>query len=329
MYILDFFDIGKEVIWGGDKLAYNYNKAFDKTKNIGESFEVSVIESMESVVKNGEFKGISLRELAEKYKEDILGINAIEGNAKYSVFPLLVKLIDAKDKLSIQVHPDDDYAKLHYNSLGKNEMWVVLDAEAGSKLLIGFNEGFNKEDLKHCLEKGENVENIFKFLDVQKGDTFYIPAGCVHAILGGVVIAEIQTSSDLTFRVYDWGRVDKNGRQRELNIKEALETIKEIDTKKIKVEKKFEKFIGYEKSKLVENKFFNVEEINIEESKTLEYSLDKKSFEIIMTLEGDAQIKCEENEVELYKTKTVLIPASVKSCKIDAKKYTKVLRIRV
>ena len=241
MYLLEFNEIPKEVIWGGNSLASIYSKPFDKDKTIGESWEICDLPNDNSVVSNGELKGKTLSYLVKEYGSELLGTKC-----KEDYFPLLIKLIDAKDKLSIQVHPDEEYANKRHNKHGKNEMWYVIDALENSKLLIGLKENITKEDLKRALLNKENIEDKFNYFHINKGDAFYIPSGCIHAILGNAVIAEIQIPSDVTYRLYDWDRLDKNGKSRELHIEDSFNVIKDINAFPILVNSKF--FILFETS---------------------------------------------------------------------------------
>lgn len=210
-----------EKIWGGQKLRTLMGKDFGALANCGESWEVSGIAGKESVVASGfPLEGNTLPELVEVYMGDLVGEKVYDkfGND----FPLLVKFIDAQDDLSVQVHPDDALAQRRYGTRGKTEMWYVLQADAGSGLYVGFKKGVKKEDYQRALASGE-VAQLLEFYPVTSGDLFFIPAGTVHAIGKGVLLAEVQQSSDCTYRVFDWNRTDANGKSRELHVEEALE----------------------------------------------------------------------------------------------------------
>lgn len=304
MYIMEFNEIGKEAIWGGNKLALLYSKSFDKTKNIGESWEISGLEGSESIISNGELKGKTLSYAMKVYGKKLLGEDS---NCDY--FPLLIKIIDAKDKLSIQVHPKEDYANKRHHKHGKNEMWFVINAEKNAKLLIGMKEGITKDTLKEYLNSGKNIENMFNYADIKNGDAFYIPAGCVHAILGDVVLAEIQTPSDVTYRLYDWDRKDKNGNRRELHIEDSFNVIENVDYKTLKLNGITEKENGdFDLCKIISNEYFTVEKICLKEKCEYKFSTDISSFEIILVTEGSGIIEAS-NKIKLNETKTVLLPA--------------------
>ncbi|MEI0563025.1 type I phosphomannose isomerase catalytic subunit [Brachyspira pulli] len=323
MYLLEFNEISKEVIWGGNSLSTVYSKPFDKDKTIGESWEICDLPNDNNVVSNGELKGKTLSYLVKEYGSKLLGTKY-----KEDYFPLLIKLIDAKDKLSIQVHPDEEYANKRHNKHGKNEMWYVMDTYGDAELLIGLKENVTKEDLKKTIDNKENIEDMFNYFDIKKGDAFYIPSGCIHAILGNVIIAEIQTPSDVTYRLYDWNRVDKNGKSRELHIEDSFNVIKNINAFSLKSSKNNKiKTNTLEINTVFTNDYFTTEEYIINgdySSKT-----NEESFEIIIVLEGDGTIESSVNSVDLKIGKTVLVPASLGDYTIKSSKGMKFLRVTI
>ena len=323
MYLLEFNEISKEVIWGGNSLSTVYSKPFDKDKTIGESWEICDLSNDNNVVSNGELKGKTLSYLVKEYGSKLLGTKY-----KEDYFPLLIKLIDAKDKLSIQVHPDEEYANKRHNKHGKNEMWYVMDTYGDAKLLIGLKENVTKEDLKKAIDNKENIEDMFNYFDIKKGDAFYIPSGCIHAILGNVIIAEIQTPSDVTYRLYDWNRVDKNGKSRELHIEDSFNVIKNINAFSLKSSKNNKiKTNTLEINTVFTNDYFTTEEYIINgdySSKT-----NEESFEIIIVLEGDGTIESSVNSIDLKIGKTVLVPASLGDYTIKSSKGMKFLRVTI
>ena len=323
MYLLEFNEISKEVIWGGNSLSTVYSKPFDKDKTIGESWEICDLPNDNNVVSNGELKGKTLSYLVKEYGSKLLGTKY-----KEDYFPLLIKLIDAKDKLSIQVHPDEEYANKRHNKHGKNEMWYVMDTYGDAKLLIGLKENVTKEDLKKAIDNKENIEDMFNYFDIKKGDAFYIPSGCIHAILGNVIIAEIQTPSDVTYRLYDWNRVDKNGKSRELHIEDSFNVIKNINAFSLKSSKNNKiKTNTLEINTVFTNDYFTTEEYIINgdySSKT-----NEESFEIIIVLECDGTIESSVNSVDLKIGKTVLVPASLGDYTIKSSKGMKFLRVTI
>lgn len=221
LYPLRFEPIYKNTIWGGGKILALKGMQ-PNGENLGESWEVSGVEDNVSVVADGYLKGTSLAELIQKYKEIFVGETVYQryGNQ----FPLLFKFIDAHDDLSVQVHPDDEIARKHRQSNGKTEFWYVIDAEEGSSLYAGLKKNCFPEELRTAVESGGVCELLNKE-EVEAGDAFFLPAGRVHAIGAGILIAEIQQTSDATYRLYDYNRVDKDGNPRELHLDKALESI--------------------------------------------------------------------------------------------------------
>ncbi|MGN0207202.1 MAG: type I phosphomannose isomerase catalytic subunit, partial [Muribaculaceae bacterium] len=211
----------KPVIWGGDKIA-----AFKGVEcgrhDIGESWEISGVPGHESIVATGENKGLSLPEVIEKYKGDLVGWNVYRrfGNE----FPLLIKLIDAKSNLSLQVHPDDNLARRRHNSLGKTEMWYIIDTDADARILAGMSKEIDADEYVRRVEDNTILDVVAEH-NSHPGDLFFLPAGRIHAICAGNLLAEIQETSDITYRVYDYGRVDAYGRPRELHVDLAKDAI--------------------------------------------------------------------------------------------------------
>jgi mannose-6-phosphate isomerase len=222
LYPFKFKTIYKDKIWGGQKIKTILGKDFGHLPNCGETWEISGVKSDVSVVENGAMAGESLDQLLEQYQGELVGKKVYShfGN----VFPLLVKFIDAADDLSIQVHPDDTLAKKRHNSFGKTEMWYVIEANPGSTLISGFNQPVNEEKYLEKFNSG-HLTDILNREDVAAGDVFFLPAGRVHTIGKGLLIAEIQQTSDITYRIYDFDRVDSNGNKRELHTEEALAAI--------------------------------------------------------------------------------------------------------
>lgn len=336
MYILELSEIGKETVWGGSLLASLYSKPFESDKSIGESWEISDLNEEKNIILNGEFKGKTLSFLVERYKEEFLGSNCIEAlqlisAKKEKYFPLLIKFIDAKDKLSIQVHPDEEYAYKKHKKHGKNEMWYIVEAKNNAKILLGLREGIDKNILKKAIDNNiNNIESLFNYFEVKKGDAYYIPNGCVHAILGDIMIAEIQTSSDITYRLYDWKRIDKDGKARELHIEDAFNVIENIDAYQLKSEKRNKfKNRDLEINEIFSNKYFTAEEYFIKNK--FSSQTNSKTFEIFIDIEGDGFIESDikDNNIKLEAGKTVLIPACMGNYRIKADNEIKFLRITV
>ncbi|MGX7668137.1 type I phosphomannose isomerase catalytic subunit [Flavobacterium pedocola] len=221
LYPLVFKPILKDRIWGGTKLKSLLNKDIPTTTT-GESWEISTVPGDASIVANGVFEGTSINELVSKDPAAVLGKQVYE---KYGVeFPLLFKFLDAREDLSIQLHPNDELAKKRHNSFGKTEMWYVIQADLDSKIIVGFKEKSSPDEYLINLEN-KTLPKILKEIPVKQGDVFFLETGTIHAIGAGIVIAEIQQTSDITYRIYDWDRVDAEGNSRELHIDLALEAI--------------------------------------------------------------------------------------------------------
>ncbi|WP_335974313.1 type I phosphomannose isomerase catalytic subunit [Gaetbulibacter jejuensis] len=309
LYPIKFTPILKDKIWGGQKLKTLLNKTSD-LPNIGESWEISDVEGDTSVVANGALKGQTLKQIQETYKEDLIGLQnyRVFGNK----FPLLIKFIDAKQDLSIQLHPNDELAAKRHNSFGKTEMWYVMQADEGSNLIVGFNQKMDAETYLSHLEN-KTLTEILNFDKVKVGDTYFIEVGRVHAIGAGVVVAEIQQTSDITYRVYDWDRVDDEGNERELHNDLAIDAID------FEMEDNFR--VSYEKAKNQSNKmvscpYFTTSYLDVDS--TLKKENNHDSFLIYMCVEGEAQITTDSATETIKKGETILLPAAVKNYEITS-----------
>ncbi|WP_296382080.1 type I phosphomannose isomerase catalytic subunit, partial [Winogradskyella sp.] len=281
LYPLKFQPILKDKIWGGEKLNQYFNKDSD-SKFLGESWEISTVPEAISIISNGKLKGTSLQELLNTYKSDLLGIKNYERFGKE--FPLLIKFIDAKEDLSIQLHPNDELAKNRYNSFGKTEMWYIMQADKDANLIVGFNQDVDKDTyLKHL--KNKTLTKILNFDKVKEGDTYFIEAGRVHAIGAGVLLAEIQQTSDVTYRVYDWDRVDDEGNERELHNDIAIEAFDFEMNEDFRVEYKKKKNASNE---IVNCPFFITNFMEIDSSIEKHNIFD--SFIIYMCVDGEVEI---------------------------------------
>ena len=217
MEIMKLVPTGKDYLWGGTRLREEYGKKIDLAP-LAETWECSVHPDGPSYISNGEFKGVALADVLKQHPEYI-GTKVEDGK-----LPVLVKFIDAKKDLSVQVHPSDDYAKEHEGDNGKTEMWYVIDAEEGAHLIYGFQHEVTEEILRKAVKTGTLDKHLQK-VEVHKGDTYFVPAGTVHGIGKGILVAEIQESSNVTYRVYDYNRVDKNGKKRELHFDKAVQVM--------------------------------------------------------------------------------------------------------
>jgi len=321
LYPLKFQPVLKEKIWGGNKLKELFNKVTD-AENIGESWELSGIDGDESVVMNGFLAGNSLTELIEVYMGDLVGDKIYE---RFGLsFPLLFKLIDSNDKLSIQVHPNDEIAAQRHNSFGKTEMWYVVAAEPGAELVIGFKNDCSRDEYLDALDTG-NVEDLLQNVPIKKGDVFFIPAGLVHAIGKGAVIAEIQQSSDITYRIYDYKRVDDKGNERELHTQQALDVIRFEPSKNPKTEYQTK---PNELTPLVSCEYFTTNLVSFDRPLTRNYGrLD--SFVAYMCVEGSFVISVSGEKTTVDTGETVLVPASVIEVDLIPDRPTKFLEVYI
>ena len=303
LYPLKFEPILKDKIWGGTKLKSLFNKAAE-TDKLGESWELSGYENDESVVTNGFLAGNTLPELIEIYMGELIGDSIFD---EYGLsFPLLFKLIDANENLSIQVHPGDEVAAERHNSYGKTEMWYVVDAEPGAELIIGFSEDCSRDEYLDALDEGR-IEDLLQKVPVKKGDVFFTPAGLVHAIGKGVVVAEIQQSSDITYRIYDYKRVDDQGNERELHTEQALDVINFNASKEPKT---VYTPLMNEVTPLVSCNYFTTNMLRFNKSIARQYAkID--SFVSYMCLEGNFVIDFGGEKTIVNKGDTILIPASI------------------
>ena len=291
-------------IWGGEKIRTILDKDFGNLPNCGESWEISTIEGNVSVVNNGFLAGNSLEELVEVYMGDLVGDKVFD---KFGTeFPLLIKFIDANDDLSVQVHPDDELALKRHQSFGKTEMWYVVHADEGAKLNSGFNKPIDPSQYLEALSSGKIID-ILNFTEVKAGDVFFMPAGRVHAIGKGIVVAEIQQTSDITYRIFDFNRKDSNGNERELHNGIALEAIDFTWQPDYRTNYKIDR---NKSSEVVANQYFNTSilEFDKEIHKDI-YHLD--SFVIYICVEGEYEIGWEEGTERVKKGETILVPASL------------------
>ncbi|HWD87997.1 MAG TPA: type I phosphomannose isomerase catalytic subunit [Mucilaginibacter sp.] len=308
LYPLKFKTIYKDKIWGGQKIKTYLNKDFGDLPNCGETWEVSGVKSDVSVVAEGPLEGQSLAELLEKYKDHLVGKKVY--NHFDNTFPLLVKFIDANDDLSIQVHPNDELAKERHNSFGKTEMWYVIEADEGSTLISGFNQQVNEQIYLDKLNSG-HIMDILNREDVHAGDVFFLPAGRVHTIGKGLLIAEIQQTSDITYRIYDFDRVDDKGKKRELHTEEAVDAIDYNFYPEYKTKYHPQK---NEAVRLVKCPYFTTNVMDYSESVQRDYShLD--SFVIHVCLEGNYVIECQGGQHTVKMGECILVPNT--SGKVD------------
>lgn len=309
LYPFKFYPILKERLWGGTKLETVLEKPI--TSDItGESWELSAVPGDISTVANGALEGASLQELINEHKEALLGKKVFERFG--TDFPILIKFIDAKQDLSIQVHPNDELAKERHNSFGKTEMWYITQADEGSELIVGFNKEVTKEEYQEHLNNN-TLTDILNYEKVKEGDTFFINTGKIHAIGAGIMLAEIQQTSDITYRVYDFNRKDKEGNLRELHTELALDAIDYEMKDDFKVD-----YVNEENScgPMVDCPYFTTNYWNISKATTIDVT-ERDSFTIFMCTKGAATITTPNGEVAVKKGETVLIPADSGEIKIS------------
>lgn len=321
LYPLKFKSIYKERIWGGNKLQTQLNKNVTG-HSIGESWEISDVKGEPSVVAEGELQGKTLQELSKTFQEQLLGKKVYD--AFGTKFPLLIKYIDAKSDLSIQVHPNDKLAKERHNSFGKTEMWYVMQADEGAKLMVGFNQEVTKEEYKKHVDNNTLTE-ILNFEEVKKGDVYFLPTGRIHAIGGGIVLAEIQQTSDITYRIYDWNRVDSEGNSRELHTDLALDAIDYTLHKNYKTEYQE---VQNEVTTIVNCPYFTTNLIPFMGTLSLNHA-DKDSFVIYMCVKGNVRFETESHTQELKFGETLLLPASIKNTIIHTKEASELLEVYI
>lgn len=303
MYPIKLVAPCKDYVWGGNRLREDFFKVSDKDR-IAETWELSCHPDGESVIANGEFKGKTLSEYVKVCGNSVLG-----GNFKGRDFPILIKFIDAKDNLSVQVHPNDEYAKRVENSLGKTEMWYVIDCEEGATLVCGFKGNPSKEEVRKRIEDGTIME-VLNSVPVKKGDVFFIEAGTVHAIGKNILIAEIQQNSNTTYRLYDFGR------GREVHIDKSLDV---IDTSLGKATPQYDTVLkqGYSTRKLIECDYFKTTLIRVSTEITL--SVQGDTFQSLIFLDGEGTLKYHGGEISVRKGDSIFLPANFGEYTISGK----------
>jgi mannose-6-phosphate isomerase len=310
LYPLKFEPVLKEKVWGGNALVSRYNKKPIDSQKIGESWELSAIADNQSVVNNGFLAGNNIGELIEVYMGDITGDSIFE---KFGTeFPLLIKFIEAREDLSIQVHPGNVMAKERHKAYGKTEMWYILESKKGTQVYTGFKEGVTKELYQEAIRNGK-LADLLNVESVEEGDTFFTPAGRVHAIGAGTVLVEIQQTSDITYRIFDWNRKSSGKEQRELHTGLALDAIDFAapGKHKIKIDPELNKT-----ENLVSCEFFNTNIIRFNTTLKKEfYIID--SFVVYICIEGEFLIHWDGNTEKVIKGDTVLLPAMIKEISLE------------
>lgn len=322
MYPLKFKPILKQTIWGGDRII-PFKHLNENLPNVGESWEISGVPGNESVVANGEFKGKTLRELINIFREELVGESVYKRFS--TTFPLLIKFIDARQDLSIQVHPDDETAKKRHNSLGKTEMWYVMDATEGAKLRSGFKTKIGPKEYKELVHNS-TITDVLAEYEIKKGDVFFLPAGRVHSIGAGAFIAEIQETSDITYRIFDFDRKDANGNTRELHTELAKDVIDyEVhDDYRTQYTPEMN-----EPVELVACPYFTTSVYDMTETINCDYT-ELDSFIIYICMEGSCTITNNEGDsIELQAGESTLLAATTQEVTIEPHDHVKLLETYV
>lgn len=319
---MKFHPVFKEKIWGGDKIKTRLGLNFSPLPNCGEAWALSGVPECQTLVLDGFLQGNELNEIVEIYMEDLVGEKVYEryGNE----FPLLIKFIDAQDYLSIQVHPDDELAAKRCIGRGKTEMWYILDADPGAELIRGFTHTLTPEIyLQHLGRK--RLRDILNVEHVKKGDSFFIPAGLVHALGPGILLAEIQQTSDTTYRIYDWDRVDENGHSRELHTELALDAIN------FKVDEQHKPFFGPVRStetNLATSPYFTTNLLHIDKPHEINKE-ELDSFVILIGVEGSTLIRSDDHRLELRMGEVALIPAMAENLILIPDRRSQLLEVHI
>ena len=307
LYPLKFQPIFKERLWGGNKLRTVLEKEADGD-TVGESWELSGVPGDATTLVNGPYAGKTLPELIGEFPGEVLGNEVLERFGEE--FPILIKFIDARLDLSIQLHPGDELARTRHNSFGKTEMWYILDADPGAELIVGFREDVSRERYQQALEGG-TLTDLLHYQSVSTGDAFFINSGKIHAIGGGILLAEIQQSSDVTYRVYDFNRRDAQGKLRELHTDLALDAID--------YRRRDDFVLDYSRqpntsNSLARSPYFNTDYLKLDRDRDLQF--DGKSFTVFMCLSGTATLVAGGVAEEFRAGETLMLPAAVHKARL-------------
>ena len=298
---------GKGYLWGGERLKTEYNKDLQITP-LAETWECSVHPDGPSTVMNGEYAGRKLNEVIEE-RPDLIG-------SKSDRFPILVKFIDAAKDLSVQVHPDDDYAAKNENDRGKTEFWYVLDADEGAELIYGFEHPMDRDMLRSVIDEGR-LDAMLHHVPVHRGDVFFVKPGTVHAICGGVMVVEVQESSNLTYRLYDYDRVDKDGKKRELHFDKAVQVLNMSPVRQDRQPQRMVRYyFGCAREILCRCEYFEVERIQV--TKGFSFSVLETSFQVLLCTDGSGGLETDETNrpLRFEKGSCIFLPADLGRCHV-------------
>ena len=284
--------VTKHIIWGGERLSRDYGMG-ENGEKIAEAWELTCRGDGDNEIISGKYTGRLLSEFVRENPQ------ALGTKQKGDRFPLLIKLIDAEADLSIQVHPDDEYALSHTDDMGKTEMWYIVDAKPGAKLIYGLKRKYTRDELKTAIAAG-TLESLMNYVEVKSGETYFIPSGLVHAIGAGILIAAIQQNSNITYRVYDYNRRQPDGSLRQLHIEPALDVIERFDPEAVKVEKTGDVIASC--------KYFEVRAIALDGEKTV--CAGEESFLHLMITDGECEIICAGEKISTKKGGSVFVAAA-------------------
>lgn len=291
-------------IWGGTKLKDEFGYKIP-SKNTGECWAISSHENGDCEILNGEYKGYKLSQLWNDHRD-------LFGNIEGDKFPLLIKILDANDNLSVQVHPNDDYAKVNENGeLGKTECWYIIDCDDNAEMIFGHNAK-SKEELEAMI-KNDNWDDLLRKVKIKKGDFFYVPSGTIHALCKGTLVLETQQNSDTTYRVYDYDRVDNSGNKRELHVDKSID-VSTVPHKEENSNYTIKENENYKLTTFVSNDFFSIHKLDT--FGKCNFNQDKP-FTLFSILDGSGKIVCSNNEYKLNKGDNFILPSGIKTLSID------------
>lgn len=324
IYPLKFSPQLKYRIWGGTRLRDTFGKKYpDGVEKCGESWELSGIEGSLSVVENGFLSGNNIQELTEVYMGDLVGEKVYQQFG--DEFPLLIKLIDTSEFLSVQVHPDDDMAKRLHHAFGKTEMWYIIASETESKIITGFDPKITSEQFAQIMQE-QTIEQFLKYEPAKPDDYFYIPSGSLHAAGKGITLLEVQQTSDVTYRVYDWSRLEADGKPRELHTEWAKEA---IDFNANPIPRENSTIVQNETQELRSTPYFTINRLSIDRKVERDFYV-YDTFRVYFCVEGNVQLHTEGNElVSISKGELVLVPASIQTAFLEPKSKCKLLEIYI
>ncbi len=301
-----------DYLWGGNRLREEYGKVLDSDK-IAESWELSCHKDGQSIVACGEYAGKTLSEYIEAKGNSVLGTNC----ERFEYFPILIKLIDAKDNLSVQVHPSNDYAMRVEGEYGKTEMWYIVDCNEGAELLYGFKQEISKDEFVERINNNTLLE-VTNNVPVHKGDVFFIESGTLHAIGKGILIAEIQQNSNTTYRIYDYGRVGADGKPRQLHVDKAVD-VTELTPPRYPTtaEGAVESIAGGTKTLLRSCEYFNVNKVELDG--TAAFTADSKSFNSILVLDGECTVSANGENISASKGDSLFVDAATGEYTVSGK----------